>query len=564
MNGNFLIFGFVFFIFPYPTFAKTWEKTPQPPFSQSPGQIIAHPLVPGKVFLSSRTEIIEGSLDGGWKGLKIPDLSPGRIQKMVVAEQVPESVFLLTENGAYQTNLAAGISAKIYHGKNPEEKKTIAFAVGPNDPTRWFLGNERGLWQSKDQGKRWTRVQGPWAHQCVSLIFFNKNRLFIGGGETLYLTENLNRFEPVLSIRGIMEREIPDDPGNDPEALAVPGEYSFTSVVRHPQENSRLWVGTRRGVFISQDSGFHWTRLPLSGLRDPGIRDLALAPESEQLFAATRHGVYEYRAREGIWAEKFKGLTETEAFSLASVEGNPPRLAAVTREGLVYYPLNPEPAPAREPWLPSPEILTLFRQLTSLEPTAAEIHRAVLKFSDLKIEKIKRWHWQSRMSSLFPKLTLAKKLARTNNIDLDRGGTNDPDIYITGPEDISRDVSLNLGWDFSSLAWSSNQTSIDVRAKLMIDQRHELLAEATRIYYERRRIQTEILFSPETSEKDHLGKLIRLDELTSLLDAMTDGFFSKRIESIYAQHPGLYGLWEFRGSAEGVWVSPSDIRSSLN
>ncbi len=79
----------------------------------------------------------------------------------------------------------------------------------------------------------------------------------------------------------------------------------------------------------------------------------------------------------------------------------------------------------------------------------------------------------------------------------------------------------------------------------MVELRNDLVSEATRVYYERRRLQMEIILSPAATESDHLEKLLRMDELTSLLDGMTDGFFTSRLEEMYDAKPELKGLWEY-------------------
>lgn len=79
----------------------------------------------------------------------------------------------------------------------------------------------------------------------------------------------------------------------------------------------------------------------------------------------------------------------------------------------------------------------------------------------------------------------------------------------------------------------------------MVELRNDLLSEATRIYYERRRLQIDLVFTPPVSEQEHLENLLRMDELAALLDGMTDGFFSKRLERIYEERPEFNKLWAY-------------------
>ena len=151
----------------------------------------------------------------------------------------------------------------------------------------------------------------------------------------------------------------------------------------------------------------------------------------------------------------------------------------------------------------------------------------------------------SRLASFFPTLSFNRDFSRSNNINIDRASTKVPDHFIDGPDDITERWDANLRWDLGDLIYSSNQTSIDSREKQMVDLRHDLLAEATRIYYERRRVQVEIVFSPIPSERDHFERLLRMDELTSLLDAMSQGLFERQLRVIYANAPELARLWEY-------------------
>jgi hypothetical protein len=175
-----------------------------------------------------------------------------------------------------------------------------------------------------------------------------------------------------------------------------------------------------------------------------------------------------------------------------------------------------------------------------MEPTAREIHTCVIRYADVSNGKIKRWHTESRFAGFMPSFSFGKSLDRGASISTYSGR------YITGPEDVSKGWDADVSWNLGDVIYSSNQTSIDSREKLMVELRNDLLSEATRIYYERRRLQIDLIFTPALSEQEHLENLLRMDELTSLLDGMTDGFFSKKLERIYKEKPFLNSLWELK------------------
>jgi hypothetical protein len=63
----------------------------------------------------------------------------------------------------------------------------------------------------------------------------------------------------------------------------------------------------------------------------------------------------------------------------------------------------------------------------------------------------------------------------------------------------------------------------------MVQLRDDVLNEVTRIYFERRRLQVEMLLSPPERVEDKIEKELRLQELTASIDALTGGFFSEKL-----------------------------------
>jgi hypothetical protein len=64
----------------------------------------------------------------------------------------------------------------------------------------------------------------------------------------------------------------------------------------------------------------------------------------------------------------------------------------------------------------------------------------------------------------------------------------------------------------------------------MVQLRDDILDEVTKLYFERRRTQIELLTQPPKNEKSKIEKELRLQELTASIDALTGGYLSKNIE----------------------------------
>ena len=62
------------------------------------------------------------------------------------------------------------------------------------------------------------------------------------------------------------------------------------------------------------------------------------------------------------------------------------------------------------------------------------------------------------------------------------------------------------------MIFSTEQTSIDVRSRLMVQLRDDILDEVTRLYFERRRLQLELASKSKVkSDKELPGELYRLN-----------------------------------------------------
>jgi len=519
-----------------------WQKPIQPSMAGGPLTcLVSHPLDGSKFLVASGQQVFEAGKESLWRPLwSQPDAS-APIKKLFSFGILPDTVFAITRRSVFMGNLKDRSWRTVY---KDTEKNPFSFAVHPKDPNRWFLGTQKGLFETTDAGKTWSlssvfRTSGP-----VALLVFDHERLFLANERTLYLTLPEGTARSVLDLSTVLA-EIPAVDEETQATLEEPASFDLKihDLIISKRDPQELYLATTNGVFQSRDSGHRWELLPKSGLQSPVVYQLAYSGRKDRLYAATARGIYAYDPHGQKWTGLFEGLARDQAQSIAVM--NEEKLLAITGEGFVQYPLEsftPEAGPALALYQPTEEMLALFKELISLEPTAREIHKRVIKYANVSNGKIKRWHTESRFAGFLPSFSFGRSLDRGNSISTYSGK------YITGPEDVSKGWDADVNWDFGDILYSSDQTSIDSREKMMVELRNDLLSEATRIYYERRRLQIDLVFTPPVSEQEHLENLLRMDELTSLLDGMTDGFLSKKLERIYEEKPALNRLWDFRQS----------------
>ena len=514
-----------------------WQKPIQPSMAGGALTCLAsHPLDVSKFLIASGQQVFEAGKENTWHPLWSQSSASAPIKRLFSFAVLPDVVFAITDRNVFMGNLKDRSWRAIYKdsGKTP-----LAFAVHPQDPNRWFLGTQKGLRETTDAGKTWSPSPAFHGSNPVPLVLFEGNGLFVATENTLFLSMGGDAAQQVFSLPRTEDE--PWEASSD-DASVETSSYLFKihDLLVSKHNSQTLFLATVNGAFQSLDGGHRWEPLSQSGLQSTAILQLAYSEKKGLLYAATSRGVYADDSRTQKWTGLFEGLARNRAQSIAVL--NEEKLLAITGEGFVQYPLGPftpEAGPAREIYQPPQETLALFKELLASEPSARETHKHVIQYANVTNGKIKRWHAESRLAGFLPTFSFGKNLDRNTSVSTYSGK------FITGPEDVSKGWDAGVDWDLGNVIYSSDQTSIDSREKLMVELRNDLMSEATRIYYERRRLQIDLVFMPPVSEQEHLENLLRVDELTALLDGMTNGFFSKRLERIYEERPVLNRLWAY-------------------
>lgn len=515
-----------------------WQRPLQPSLAGGVLTCLAlHPLDESKFLVASGQQVFEAGKENAWQPLWSQADAGAPIKRLFSFAVLPDTVFAITNQSAFMGNLKDRSWQAIY--KDPE-KTPLAFTVCPANPNRWFLGTQKGLWETENAGKTWLPSLALPGSRPVPLVLFTENRLYVATENALFLSLNGEPSQQIFALPG--NENDPAETTDNNLSVDVPFYlFKIHDLLVSKKDPQELFLATTSGVFRSCDGGRRWEPLPKSGLQSSEVLQLAYSKKKNCLYAATPHGVYAFDAGKQKWTCFFEGLARGRTQSMTVL--NEEKLLAITEDGFVQYPLGPfgpETGPILAPYQPPEEALALFKELLALEPSPREVHKRVIRYADVSNDKIKRWHAASRLAGFLPTFSFGKNLDRSTSISTYSGK------YITGPEDTSKGWDADVSWDLGDMVYSSDQTSIDSREKMMVELRNDLLSEATRIYYERRRLQIELVFTPPVSEQEHLENLLRMDELTSLLDGMTDGFFSERLERIYKENPVLDKLWIFQ------------------
>jgi photosystem II stability/assembly factor-like uncharacterized protein len=185
--------------------------------------------------------------------------------------------------------------------------------VGPDrmaitDSALWLTSDYGALFVSRDQGLTWKRAENLPVRPA----------LVRAEGKTLM----------VLPITGTQ----PDPNWSPDEGATWKGALAKRDIIDLIRQGGEMWAGSGDrygqgdGVFLSQDSGFTWTREGLDGLE---VRDLELNGRGPGLLAATGKGVFARDPTAGKdWHQILPQVTDAQ-----SISGEGDMLAAVADTG---------------------------------------------------------------------------------------------------------------------------------------------------------------------------------------------------------------------------------------
>lgn len=444
-----------------------------------------------------------------------------------------ENIFVISEKEIYRRDLSGQVWSQI-RPAGLDSRKILSFSIDSENENRWFLTTTRGILESQDAGLSWS-LWKPFQNTPVCRIHASGGQILLAAPHAVFLSEDTFHFKEIFGITYEESAEsLSDETENSEISCSVTGLAA---------EDFHIWIASSQGMFESFNDGKTWRRMNASGMRNLKMEGFVF--QSQRLIAASGREIYDYAFGETKWT--VLPLPISVPLRSIGVSHDAKKLYALGPDSAFEYTL-PDQVKLSNQSMADFHLKSLFRELIHLEPAAGEIRKATEHYANTRNGKIARWQAGSRIQALLPTLSFGKDFSRGNNNDIDRGATNIPDEFIAGPDDIDHGWDLNVSWDLGDFIYSSDQTSIDSREKLMVELRRDLVSEAIRIYYERRQMQLQAVFQPAASELEHLQRLTQIDELTSLLDGLTNGLMTNKLEILYRENPQFLELWEYRPS----------------
>lgn len=463
------------------------------------------------IYLGAEKGVYKSSDAGGeYRSVLIPRGQSRRVNFLLFEALRGGRIYVATGNGLYLSSNQGRSWKRIFKGASIRERDCTTVDTSGGS---LYLGTKSGLFISDNQGRTWYKLKGKLGDSEISGIAHNKegyiyvsssDGVFRGGGET-------GTWERIFTPIGMPEERPSEESYTDEEEETI----EIRQVITGGEIDTEVFLATSSGVYRSKNRGTDWERLTEYGLLSQEANYLLIGSDSV-LYAVCGSGVFKYG--EDRWYELSLGLAAQKIFSLSmDQKGN---LYAACDKGLFKAEKRVTEAP------PGAGYISFYSQG---EPEIKEVQEMAIKYAEVEPEKIMRWRKLAAKRAWLPRVTV--------EMDRDNNQTTSASIwgssagrYFTGPDDQTAYRNHNWGvsctWELGDLIWSGDQTSIDVRSKLMVQLRDDILDEVTKTYFERLRVKMELDNLSIEQRSKRMQKELKLQELSASLDALTGGCFS--------------------------------------
>ncbi len=424
------------------------------------------------------------------------------------------TLYAASGSGLYRSANSGRDWARIYKGRACLENECTCVAASGDSI---YLATKAGLFLSHDRGKTWRRAAGKPGRSYIHSIALAKGdlgRIYAVSVNGLFVSQDAGAsWERRMVVSGDEDINTAEEETGEQERESA--GFKMRYVTTDQQNPSQAYLATNRGVYKSTDKGLSWERLVDYGLLDRDVRILLVA-SSAKLYAATKSGIFEYAATR--WQEVSTGLATRDVRGLAADASG--RLYAACDGGL----FEADRAAPRE----NKSVLSLYFKD---EPEIEDVQEQAVRYAEVEPEKIINWRKLAAKRSILPKVSVGIGRNVTDLWHWEGGSSTvcGDDRLVRGQDALEWDLSLS--WDLSELIWSSDQTSIDVRSRLTVQLREDILDEVTKLYFERIRIKMELDNLSIEDRNKRLGKELKLRELTASLDALTGGYYSECLKA---------------------------------
>lgn len=431
------------------------------------------------------------------------------IQRIVISPKNNKHILLATDGGAFLSTDGGKNFRSSYRGRGGEEGNVRCAAFDPSNPKRIFLGTRKGLWFSVNGGKLWKRIFGKIQTLVVHEIRFDPNkpnRIYAVTDRSVFLSRNT----------GTSFREI----------YSIPSTSSnFTSMtLLATKPTTTVLVGSNNGMFRSVRYR-RFQRIPARGLSSRRIMFLTSVPTApEYVYLTTDQGIFFSSNRGTSFTHLRSGLLSNAIRNLAASPHEPMEIWAATDYGILRWSKVVGGKLTKAGWA------KLKRRL-GMEPSAYGLARQALRYMNISMA-LQRAFVRQRERNWLPRVVVRGRwyLDKDQNYFLIRKPI--PTGIAEGRQIV---LEVNAVWRLRGLLTNTRNINFNQQLLVIRRLRQKLMERVIRLFYARRRLQIRLASRPPQTVRMYLRRILKLQELTAYIDALTGGYLSRRTRQLRAK-----------------------------
>ena len=512
--------------------SSVWKKSNES-FGSDVKNILIDSKESEKIYVgTSKALFVSNNKGRDFKFVYSPSIGGIEINEIYVPPDEEGLLYLVTDRGLYERSGFNNWSRSFYFSNKAESKCLAVRKVGQ----KVFLGTEKGLLYKGSDSTGFVKIIENFKDKPINQIEVYGEILIISTNNEIFTldTESLEseRIFFVQGSSGVLDEKNVQVYENTIKAISIKTGL-----------NPVIFVATKNGIFYSYQKGLEWEEMnvdsiPIESATSMLVYDCKTSSHGESnsgqlnclnIVVSTERGVFLYR--EGVWSPVYKGM-ETNKVNCLAMDADG-KVYAGTDKG-VFTLFISDSLPSKVEIDPKYEYVNVNNEFKN-EPKIREVHKLAIEYGEVHLDKIKNWRKSASKRACLPDVSVSFDVDRNRTVsDSIYGSYSSGGQHYVAPDDKTfyrnTGVGISLSWDLADIVWSSYQTSIDSRSKMMVELRGDILDQVTRLYFERRRVQIELLTLVEIEPQFRLEKEMRIAELTALLDSFTGGKFSKRVE----------------------------------
>ncbi len=432
----------------------------------------------------------------------------------VVFSDNGDSIYVGTRKGIFKT-IDNGINwQNVYKSNSQDEEDIFSLAVDKKS-NKIFVGAKLGLYKGSEKTNLWEKVDGGLTGEDVKSVVMRKDNdevIYVSTNRGIFKSKDLAKtWNKIYAFSDIVKNE--DDESESESDAETEDESTINPVNALLADRGKLFIATADGLF-SLGNNSNSKMKEVERLSGEDIRALSFGGSKDIIYIATKKEILKYDIPNDslIRISSNVDFKELKDIDYSSKD----KKLYILDEGNIYSMITTKDDSSK---LALNNNLDLD-QAVDLEPSIREIQKQAIKYAEVSPEKIESWRKGAKLRSAMPEFSVGYDKTVTTAL-----GASYDRVQV-GP----RDWSIDLSWDLADLVWNPHQKDIDVRSRLMVQLRNDILEDVTRIYFERIKLKRELAVTKDLEKR--ADKELRIEELTAKLDGLTGGYFSRRVEEL--------------------------------